>query len=91
VKPDVGAAHDYRDIAIAKLAGDVVSAKGVNRPGCDGDEIGLGIEAEVLDLLVDESDIPIRRSERREIRKCERYESAGTGFEDSAISLGSVM
>jgi len=57
------AAHDDPDAAIAEFTGDVVSADRVNGSARDGDQIGATLEVNILDLLVDQGDIPPRRGE----------------------------
>jgi hypothetical protein len=91
MKPDVRAAHDHRDAPVAELAGNVVSAKGMDRPGRDSHQVRIGIETEVLDLLVDQSNVPVGGSESCEIRKCQRNESSRLRLKYRSVGFRSVV
>jgi hypothetical protein len=69
VEPDVRTAHDYGEPAIAELARDVLAANRVYRPAYDGNHVGRKIEVDVLDLLIDERNVPVGRCKSGEVRK----------------------
>ena len=75
----------------AEFSGDVIGARRMQGPACDGGKIGMTIVIDVLDLLIDQLHAPIRRGERRKIRQRERHHGAPARFEHPAVSLLVIM
>ena len=69
VEKGVGPAQNDGHAAPAKFVRDVVGAERVERGGTDGDEVEVFIKRDRVQLFVQKRDLPVRRSQGREIRQ----------------------
>ena len=70
----VDPAHDDGNAAIAELGGDSIRARRLGGEGGEAYQVGLDVAVieSALALLVDELDLPMRRSRGRDVGQCER-------------------
>lgn len=80
VEEGVRAAQHDRNAAVAEPARDVIGAVGVDGPGADRHHVDVGLEVDVLELLVDQLDVPARRRERRQIGQGQPHHGAALGL-----------
>ena len=91
VEKSVGAAQNDRHAAPAKLVGDVVGAKRIERGRTDGDEVEAFVKRDRVQLFIQKRDLPVRRSQGREIRQGQRHHAPVAGLEHGAVRLGAVV
>src|ERR1700693_2928913 len=76
MEPDVWTTHNYRDALVAELSRYVISPDRMDGPGGNSHQIGLSVEVDVLQLLVNQAHVPTLGCKRCQIGKCERDERA---------------
>ena len=74
VEKCVRSADDDRHFSTTELVSDVVGSQRVQRPGCEGYQVGPGVEIDGLELLVQKLDLPILGCERGKVGERQRHD-----------------
>ena len=77
--------HQDGDLPGAEPVGDLIGAQRGHHAGGDGDDVRGGIEVRFLDRIVDQRDVPARRSQCRQIGHDRAEQLALADLERAAV------